>query len=72
MRLNDRELQSLRNLGNDAERAADEIAELRAAVSFAAHQLEKARVWDGAHWHYNPLHPIIYRSALERLRDTQE
>jgi hypothetical protein len=32
--LTDRELQSLRNLGNEAERAADEIERLRAAMQW--------------------------------------
>lgn len=41
----------------------------RQAAEYAAHQLEKARVWGGTEWHYNPLHPLHYLSALERLRD---
>lgn len=41
----------------------------RSAAEYAAHQLEKARIWNGTDWHYNPLHPLHYRSALERLRD---
>lgn len=41
----------------------------RAAAEYAAHQLERARIWNGMDWHYNPLHPLHYRSALERLRD---
>jgi hypothetical protein len=49
--------------------AADEIKRLRSVIEYAAHQLEKARIWNGAEWHYNPLHPLHYRSALERLRD---
>lgn len=42
---------------------------LRSAAEFAAHNLEQARIWNGTDWHYNPLHPLHYRSALERLRD---
>jgi len=42
---------------------------LREAAEYAAHQLEKARIWGGMDWHYNPLHPMNYRPALERLRD---
>lgn len=49
--------------------AAAEIERLRKAAEHAAHQLEKARIWGGTEWHYNPLHPLHYRSALERLRD---
>lgn len=41
----------------------------RTAAEYAAHQLEKARIWGGMEWHYNPLHPMHYRSALGRLRD---
>jgi len=26
-------------------------------------------VWNGGDWHWNHLHPLHYRSALERLRD---
>lgn len=48
---------------------AKEREALRMAVSHAVHQLEKARIWNGMEWHYNPLHPLHYRSALERLRD---
>jgi hypothetical protein len=36
MMLTDKELQSLRNLGNEAEAAADEIANLRAALKWYA------------------------------------
>jgi hypothetical protein len=52
----------------NAERAA-ERERWRTAAEYAAHQLEKARIWGGMEWHYNPLHPMHYRSALERLRD---
>ena len=39
--LTDRELQSLRNMGNEAERAADEIVSLRAAIATQAAQQPK-------------------------------
>lgn len=45
---------------------------LRAVAEYAAHQLECARIWNGMDWHYNPLHPLMYRPALERLRDALE
>lgn len=48
---------------------AAEREQWRQAVEYAAHQLEKARIWNGGEWHYNPLHPLHYLSALERLRD---
>lgn len=74
--LTNQELQSLRNLGNEAERAADEIARLRSQVSMlratmdiARYQLTKARIWNGTEWHYNPLHPLHYRPALDRLHE---
>ena len=41
----------------------------RRAVGLAANRLEKARVWGGTEWHYNPLPPMFYRSAIDRLRD---
>jgi hypothetical protein len=45
--LTNKEPQSLRNLGNEAEAAADEIAELREAYAllFKAHAAERAR-WE--------------------------
>jgi hypothetical protein len=48
---------------------ASECVDLRQAAEYAAHKLEGARIWNGQEWHYNPLHPLHYRSALERLRD---
>lgn len=41
--LTDQELQSLRNLGNEAEAAADEIAELRAAYALLFKREGQAR-----------------------------
>ena len=74
--LTDQELQSLRNMGNEAEAAADEVARLRGEVAMlratmegAAYQLSKARIWGGMDWHYNPLHPMHYKPALDRLRE---
>jgi hypothetical protein len=53
----------------EIERLAAENKTLREAAEYAAHKLEGARIWNGTDWHYNPLHPLHYRSALERLRD---
>lgn len=53
----------------DLRMAKAEIERLRSAAEYAAHNLEGARIWGGMEWHYNPLHPLHYRSALERLRD---
>ena len=33
----------------------------------AKHQLEKAMMWNGQGWDYNPLHPMFYRPAIELL-----
>lgn len=38
--LTDQELQSLRNLGNEAEAAADEIVRLRSALTVAANRMD--------------------------------
>jgi hypothetical protein len=50
------------------EEAEAENCMLRESAEYAAHKLEGARIWNGTEWHYNPLHPLHYRSALERLR----
>jgi len=41
--------------------------ELLRVLAFAAHKLEGARIWNGMGWHYNPLHPVHYKPALERI-----
>ena len=46
-----------------------EIARLRATMEGATYQLSKARIWGGMEWHYNPLHPMHYKPALDRLRE---
>lgn len=46
-----------------------ELTNLKALVSDAAHTLEKARIWGGMDWHYNPLHPIHYTPMLKRLNE---
>ncbi len=45
------------------------IERLTDAISYAAHQLEQARIWNGMGWHYNPLSPMFYQPALQRLRE---
>ena len=42
--LTDRELQSLRNLGNESEAAADEIVDLRAELDYKTKMLANARI----------------------------
>ena len=54
---------------SDIMRDRSEIERLRSTAEYAAKRLECARVWSGSEWSYLPLHPIAYRSALERLRD---
>ena len=73
---------SIRDFGNDIEYVRGDIHEaelarlreerdaLRVAIEYAAHQMEKGRIWGGMEWHYNPLHPHLYRAALERLQAT--
>ena len=41
---------------------------LRDLLVDTIYQLEKARIWNGMDWAYNPLHPIIYLPVLEKLR----
>lgn len=45
-----------------------EVAFLRATMEGATHLLSKARIWGGMGWHYNPLHPMHYKPALDRMR----
>lgn len=60
--MTDKELQSLRNLGNESERAADEIAELHAAL--IAERAESARLRQLLN-----LARDDYNSAAQRLQD---
>lgn len=53
----------------EIERLNGEVALLRATMEGATYQLSKARIWGGMEWHYNPLHPMHYRPALDRLRE---
>ena len=61
--------EALAALATEVRAYAAERERWREAASFAAHQLEKARIWGGTEWTYGPLHPLHYRSALERLHD---
>ncbi len=42
--------------------------ELLETLKDIAYQLEKARIWGGMDWHYNPLHPIHYLPARDKAR----
>jgi hypothetical protein len=42
--------------------------QLLEALKDIAYQLEKARIWGGMDWHYNPLHPMHYLPARDKAR----
>jgi hypothetical protein len=52
----------------EADKLQREVAMLRATMEDATYQLSKARIWGGMDWHYNPLHPMHYKPALDRMR----
>ena len=33
----------------------------------ALYELDKAKIWGGMGWQYNPLHPRYYRKAVELI-----
>lgn len=43
-------------------------AELLAALVDVSYTLEKARIWGGMDWTYNPLHPVHYLPARDKAR----
>ena len=44
-----------------------ELHEARRLLADAKHTLQKARIWNGTGWHYNPLHPLHYKPLLDEL-----
>lgn len=50
-------------------RERERIAVLERLVIDAAYTLEKARIWNGMGWTYNPLHPVHYAPMRERLHN---
>ena len=64
--------QLLGQLDNDA--AAELLrleaanAELLDALVDVSYTLEKARIWGGMEWKYNPLHPVHYLPARDKAR----
>lgn len=51
-----------------AAEVAKEREHWRLLAASTAHDLSQARIWNGTGWHYNPLHPMYYKPALDRLR----
>lgn len=43
-------------------------AELLEALVDVSYTLEKARIWGGMDWTYNPLHPVHYLPARDAAR----
>ena len=41
-------------------------AELLEALVDVSYTLEKARIWGGMEWKYNPLHPVHYLPARDK------
>lgn len=50
----------------------EEVARLRQAIADAAYTLERARIWNGMGWTYNPLHSFHYLPLRDRLRKILE
>ncbi len=50
-------------------RERERIAVLERLVIDAAYTLDKARIWNGMGWTYNPLHPVHYAPMRERLHN---
>jgi len=50
-------------------RERERIAVLERLVIDAAYTLDKARIWNGMGWTYNPLHPVHYTPMRERLHN---
>ena len=51
------------------EAQAERIRVLEHLVIDAAYTLDKARIWSGMGWTYNPLHPFHYTPMRERLHN---
>ena len=43
-------------------------AELLESLVDVSYTLEKARIWGGMEWKYNPLHPVHYLPARDKAR----
>lgn len=53
----------------EVEKERERIAALERLVIDAAYTLDKARIWSGMGWTYNPLHPVHYAPMRERLHN---
>ena len=52
-----------------ADQLQERIKVLERLVIDAAYTLDKARIWNGMGWAYNPLDPIHYTPMRDRLRN---
>jgi ParB-like chromosome segregation protein Spo0J len=55
-------------LWNECDRQEALNAQLLEALVDIAYRLEKARIWGGMEWKYNPLHPMHYLPARDKAR----
>lgn len=64
----DHQNNDLRNELAEAKKVPDGMRLVRTTdIVDAKHWLEKATMWNGQGWDYNPLHPMFYRPAIELL-----
>lgn len=56
-------------LRSELAEARTRITHLERLVIDACYTLEKARMWDGMDWYYNPLHPVHYKPMRDKLND---
>ena len=54
--------------GDELLRLESANAELLDALVDVSYTLEKARIWGGMEWKYNPLHPVHYLPARDKAR----
>jgi len=59
----------IRRLKRELQTQAERVRVLEHLVIDAAYTLDKARIWNGMGWTYNPLHPIHYTPMRERLHN---
>ena len=56
------------SMGDELLRLEAANAELLDALVDVSYTLEKARIWGGMEWKYNPLHPVHYLPARDKVR----